>query len=608
MKLLNKLSAAMLSVALMAGFASCTEKAEYEAPSIPDNAQVYFSNTEATTVALNFEQDSFAVKVYREVAGEELVVDLNIVSDSANIFTYPESVVFEADSTVAYIPVTFDFANILPDTDYPISVELLGDQITPYGASTVNLVVKYAPWSEWEKFATAQNELAIYWAGTLSDIVVYKRESLLDPTKMQFAFENYPGYEMIIDYDVTTGLCHVGVTDINYTNDTYGAMYIADSETYGELVPRFLEKEEVKPSTFDQETGLFSLHLVYFVSAGWFGAGYEYLQLDGYTQPDYSLTIENKGHYITTAEVDNALIYIHKGADVDTYKYVLEMGALDNAQLNEVVGAIVADTIESTEVAESGYQLFPLTEAGEYTIVAVAFDKTGVAQSANYLTFEFAPAGQASPWESLGMATYREDFVAGLFGIENVVYEVEIQANTETPGLYRLVNPYGAAYPYNEEGDYDASKNYYVVIDAQDPTAVSIQNTSVGMNWGYGEFSVWSLADYNLANGATKEQVAEAGMFGTLENGVITFPVKTLLVSMAEYQNGAIMYANTNGKFAVALPGYTIPEDEATEEGGEESSVRARRIVNAQSFGKYTIKGRPANADEITKHLQSNLQ
>ena len=249
-----------------------------------------------------------------------------------------------------------------------------------------------------------------------------------------------------------------------------------------------------------------------------------------------------------------------------------------------------------------------MTEAGEYTIVAVAFDKTGVAQSANYLTFEFAPAGQASPWESLGMATYREDFVAGLFGIENVVYEVEIQANTETPGLYRLVNPYGAAYPYNEEGDYDASKNYYVVIDAQDPTAVSIQNTSVGMNWGYGEFSVWSLADYNLANGATKEQVAEAGMFGTLENGVITFPVKTLLVSMAEYQNGAIMYANTNGKFAVALPGYTIPEDEATEEGGEESSVRARRIVNAQSFGKYTIKGRPANADEITKHLQSNLQ
>ena len=607
MKFFNKLSAAMLSVALMAGFASCTETADYDAPSVPTNAQVHFSNAESSTISLGFEQDSFAVKVYRAEAGAELVVALNIVSDSADVFTFPEEVVFEADSTVAYIPVTFDFGNIAPDTDYPISIELLGDEVTPYGASKVNLVVKYAPWSEWTEFATGNNELTVYWGGTLSGIQVYQRESLLDPTKQQFTFENYPGYWMTIDYDKTTGLCSVGVTDINFVNTSYNLpVYIADSKTYSELVPRFLEKQEVKPSTFNPETGLFSLHLVYFIDLGWFGAGYEYLQLDGYTQTDYSITLEEKGHYVDLKGIDNALIYMHKGADVDTYKYAIAPGA----DLNALLSGILDGSVESTEASESGYQLFPLTEAGEYSVVAVTYDKEGNAQEANYITFEFAPVGQSSPWESMGMATYREDLMTTFFKVENLVYEVEIEKNVETPGLYRLVNPYGAAYPYNEEGDYDDSKNYYVVIDAQDPAKVSINLSYTGMDWTYGEFYVWSMAQYVMANGGTEEDALP--YWGKFENGVITFPGSALIAGMGE---DYMSYGNKNSLFAVAFPGYEIPEDEATEEGGEEggeeeggeeSSVRIRRDV--KSIGKISLKGRPADANVIANYLQSNIR
>ena len=609
MKLFNKLTAAMLSVALMAGVSSCTEVAEYEAPQVPNNAQVYFPNTASSTISLNNEQDSFAVKVCREVAGGELVVALNIVSDSADVFTFPESVVFEADSTVAYIPVTFDFANILPDTDYPISIELLGDDTTPYGASVVNLVVKYAPWSEWEKFATAQNELTVYWGGVLSGIQVYQRNSLLDPTKMQFTFENYPGYDMVIDYDATTGLCSVAPTEVNFVNTTYNLpVLVADSKTYSELVPRFLENDEVKPSTFNPETGLFSLHLVYFIELGWFGAGYEYLQLDGYTQPDYSVTIESKGHYIGTDEVDNALVYIHKGADAFSYKYAIEAGALDGAGLNAMLGGIIDGTIESVEAEESGYHLFPLTEAGPYTVVAVTFDKAGEALEANYLTFEFAPAGQPSPWESLGTATYREDIVANLFeGAENIVYEVEIQQNTETPGLYRLVNPYAPAMGYyGKVATYDDSKNYYMVIDATDPTKVDLELSEIGMDVGAGMISVWSMAQYMLANGKSEEDVA--ALYGKLENGIITFPGQALVTVMG----GKLYYGNSNGKFAVALPGVELPEDEATEEGGEEggeeSSARVRRTEDAKPFAKYVVKGRPVSNNVIANYIQSNLR
>ena len=609
MKLFNKLTAAMLSVALMAGFASCTETAEYKEPTVPNNAQVYFPNTASATISLLNEQDSFVVKVRREVAKGELIVPISAASDSADVFTFPEEVVFAADSLTADVVVKFDFANIIPDTDYPVSIKLLGDDTTPYGASAVNLVVKYAPWTAWKKFGTGVYTLTQMWGAEVPVEEVYARQSVINPTKQQYKIviktNGGPNLDMIVDCDATTGECAIGEHFTGYNHSSYGPVYVSDLNTYA--------GKYQATSSFDSKTGLFSLYLIYYVGAGYFGHGYEYLQLDGYTQPDYSLKMEEKGHYIAPDGTDNTLIYIYKGADAFSYKYAIEEGALDEAGIEAMVDSIVDGTIEAEEYEESGYHLFPLKKAGDYTIVAVSFDKAGKAMSANYLTFEFAPVGQPSPWESLGMATYRDDIVTMFFSnAPNAVYEVEIQENTETPGVYRLVNPYGAAFPLNEEGDYDASKNYYMVIDASNPEQVTVKQTYTGMNWGYGEFVVWSLADYYLAKGKTAEEVAAAGYFGKLENGIITFPAEALLVAMLEYQNGGLYGSNVNGKFAVALPGVELPEDEAAEEGGEEATAPARRAAkqinnNVESFGKFSLKGRPANADAVAKYLQSTI-
>ena len=161
----------------------------------------------------------------------------------------------------------------------------------------------------------------------------------------------------------------------------------------------------------------------------------------------------------------------------------------------------------------------------------------------------------ASPWKSLGKATYREGFVASIYGIDALEYKVEIQENLLTPGLYRLVNPYGKAYEYNEDGDWDASKDYYLEIHAEDPSRVYIETQKSGMAWSYGEFSFGSLAGYYLSNG--KPESAES-YYGTLENGLITFPKKALLASMAGYNNGGLMQTNAGGEFRVLLPGYVL--------------------------------------------------
>lgn len=167
-------------------------------------------------------------------------------------------------------------------------------------------------------------------------------------------------------------------------------------------------------------------------------------------------------------------------------------------------------------------------------------------------------------WTSLGYATYVDDFVTTFFNAPSIAYQVEIQENSELPGVYRLVNPYGKPYPYNVTGDYNANEDSYMVINAVDPDRVYIETSESSMDWGYGKFIMSSDAYMTLLDGATADEVDEEGLFGTLANGMITFPKGTLLIAMAGYNNGSFYYANLNGKFLVAFPGVDIKDYEVT--------------------------------------------
>jgi hypothetical protein len=167
----------------------------------------------------------------------------------------------------------------------------------------------------------------------------------------------------------------------------------------------------------------------------------------------------------------------------------------------------------------------------------------------------------AAPWATIGTAMYREDFMTRFYGVENLEYEVEIQENQLVPGYYRLVNPYCAAYEYNDPGDWDDSQDWYFEIHAEDPDHVYITTQDVGMAWSYGEFYMGSLAGYYVAKGASVAEIEAMGdYFGKLENGVITFPAGSLLIGMEDYGNGGLYTTNNNGMFRVVLPGYTAAD------------------------------------------------
>jgi hypothetical protein len=81
----------------------------------------------------------------------------------------------------------------------------------------------------------------------------------------------FVGKSLTIDYNTSTGRCYVQPQPTGYTYGQYGMVMVCDGATY--------TGDESNVSTFDEETGVFKLYMVYYVDAGTLGYGYEYLRL-----------------------------------------------------------------------------------------------------------------------------------------------------------------------------------------------------------------------------------------------------------------------------------------------------------------------------------------
>lgn len=603
MKIKNILTLA-LALPVMAAFVACHEdEADYTAATVPAGSQVYFSDADPSSVLLENGQETIDVTIYRNDAKDgALEVGLKATADPSIKVQCPKSVKFAEDALETTFKATFDFTALEADKDYDILFEILADT-TFYGPKAKTISIKYAPWTPWcftladwkdqgqkekdwplsQKDFTGSYTYDCIWGGADDHMPISYRVSLTDPTKAQFRFgaleteedyedgKYYPwwgnGTELFVDCTLgtdeegkTTYTLAVPAQYTEYDHSSYGPMYASDGPNmYYNLTGKWPAagssySYEVNPCTFDPELGIFTLNLIYFVEAGYIWSGCETFYLDGYVRKDFSMTLSYQGGYIAPNETSGALVSFTMGADVASYKYVLVEGILTEEEVDSIATEVDMARIDAEESKENGYKVFPMeTEKGDYTVVVLAYDSDDKFQKATALSFTYEFVGGAPEWESIGMCTYVDDIIGPLFSADPVEYEVEVQANTKTPGLYRMVNPYGECYPYNEPGDWDDSQNYYVVIDATNPSQVFFDEQCLGLDWGQGGF-MWatSYASYLLAGGNTAEEIAEAGLFGTLENGIITFPVKGILVDPG---NGTYYLGNSNGAFKLDLNG-----------------------------------------------------
>lgn len=197
-----------------------------------------------------------------------------------------------------------------------------------------------------------------------------------------------------------------------------------------------------------------------------------------------------------------------------------------------------------------------------------------------YYTDKIAYRFNYEPWSptvgpdgQVGTGTFYDGLVSPLYGLEVVPYEVQIETNPENEDIIRVVDPYGPAWPYYEDGMYDDSKHHYMYFNISKPNQVVLCDKKgdalgTGKTDPYyytgltldsdGEILVTGFGNYALSQGGAPDGKS----FGTYSQGNISYQKDQWVVSFAS--GAGPYYGNRNGNFRIILPGYEMYVDPST--------------------------------------------
>ncbi len=525
MKLYKIITKALLALTAIVGFASCSSD-DYEMVGKPNNGQVYFSNEASTEYLLNENQNTVEVEVKRVNTSGSLTVDVD-AKDESGLFSVASNVTFADGEATAKMPINFDFSRLESDHDYPVTLTLKADTCE-YGDNTITVNIKYAPWSEWEAMGEGTNPVYTYsiMLGGAYEQPVYYRESMLDPTKAQLMLEDwFYGVNLIADWNKTENKIKIAPQFSGYVNSQYGNVMVADTYTYATEVrgQEGVDYDKYK-SYYDETTGRFYLNVIYYVSAGSFGNGYETIQLPGYEQSDYSISIEDGGSYQSGKKLGQ-VFNMTMGSDLSSLKYAIFPGTLSADELTEKANGIFSGDIESTATTENGYKLTLVGDEGDYTLVVIGYDADSKWVATESLSFTVKAPTAGKTWTAKYMGDYSYSVVFGNEdGTPSVDEGLTLSACNEDNTLFKI-SPWGNdaefMFTYDTEGK-------VVVLDQE--TGVSSQYGTILVGEAanvdpstYGQYA----SSYDSETGTFKFCVAyyvEQGIFGA---GFETFKISS---------------------------------------------------------------------------------
>lgn len=160
-----------------------------------------------------------------------------------------------------------------------------------------------------------------------------------------------------------------------------------------------------------------------------------------------------------------------------------------------------------------------------YYVIGVSFDAAGNMRESD-MHMVYTPDLSGTWFTMPAKARFTDYIVSNIYtDIDLGTYEVDVQESSETPGRYRLVNPYAAA-PYNMwEYGLHGNHDHYLYLDASDPECVILEESPIGMILNPdGDMRVTSDAYICYAQGLPKDAIAHSGLAGRMVDGVITFP------------------------------------------------------------------------------------
>lgn len=185
-------------------------------------------------------------------------------------------------------------------------------------------------------------------------------------------------------------------------------------------------------------------------------------------------------------------------------------------------------------------------------------------------------------------------------GESPVTRQIAVERSTANPDMYRIKNPFGPAHPYHQYLTLtDPEDDFYVVIDASDPSYVKFQPTCTG-------FSLSPQNPYMLRNTPgvyfmTPEEVANPDYYGTLSGRKIKFGINSIgsgyfwVPAFLEKLNQCAFELELPEESAISLPGTDAPEDS----DAVYYNLQGQR-VDAPRPGATYIRLRGSKADKVT--------
>lgn len=561
---LHKIASLLIGAVVALGAWSCTDEVKPEPNPGFAGDGVYFSTSESTEFDIQPETTELTYVIYRDKDGDDLTVELNPVvldeegADASAVISVPATVSFVKGEKTAALKMAVDYSKVVAEMVYTVNLSLPEEIQNPYGDKEVILEASYAPWTEFE---VLPNQCVVTLTGLMSQIldeydqVVGVRRSMVNENIVQYyipspfsdvdisflirmdltdKFVNQNGDEVLhctmatIETPLQTGSGPLAMSDL----DEFISKVMPDASAEDHIA---LVEKNGGFSYFDPVKGLFALdivdHVVGDYSGSWFGCQYNYIQLGGYK--DYSIEFNKLYNIVDDNKNEQVVIQAYRSSDVASFSCEVLPGALDKEQVDAAVEAIKADPDAEVYTDQTVYLTYSLEEEGTYTLVAVGYDEEHNEVMTTSYQFEYATVQAANPWKKVGEAGLTDAIVCSYYNVEVLTWDVQVEESTETPGVYRVVNPY-LNWEYNiaNKGELVEAGDHYMIIDASDPDYVHLEYSNLGvvMNSRYGAMAAWNLADYLIEQGqATEEAAKRAGMYGVMSEGVITFPTGTLL-------------------------------------------------------------------------------
>ncbi len=307
------------------------------------------------------------------------------------------------------------------------------------------------------------------------------------------------------------------------------------------------------------------------------------IAMPGVVLADYSAEVAFTGTMTDAAGTTYALASLSLGKDATNVKAVVIAA---DADAKAVAASIAAGETEATDVEAGSIQIaIPADLTGNLQILVVVLDDENAVQETAVSKFEYY--GMVNPWKSLGTGYYTEDalYSGNTEEGKSFTFEVEIEENNSTPGLYRMKNAYAPLAEWWGEGDGEAS----IIVHAENANGVYILEQPIGLTYNDEPITLCTEGGSAIAYYESQEYTADVVIaaapeyFGKLADNTITFPTFSQEEGSEAIYQGYLYYAavdqttyaGTNGEMKIVLP-----------TASEESRAYAKRAAAASSFAK----------------------